>query len=185
MTSERESASSAFVRWLMLGSADPRAAWDACPVPQRMVSALEVLADPRWMARAACVAWRVSVAPKEIEGVLSLIEAWAAGGELDVEHARAQLEVIEGAAGAPPNAITAATFAMRTLVDLAADPLDPARSLGPVAAVDMAIDLADEDRTAVDARITAAIREAIDPFEALAMEARTFEIVTDDDPIPF
>lgn len=191
---EPVSALVAFAERLALGPAEPRAAWDGCEVPQRMVIALEVLADPRWMARAACIAWRASgsarVLPPELEQVLCAIETWADGGGLDASLP-AHVDALHQAA--PPRSIErAATFAFAALLELHEEPADPARDHGPVAAVDMAVDVGSgldphADRVFLDGHVATAIRAAIDPFAALAVETRMFERPGEDrgDDIPF
>ncbi len=194
----RVPASVAFARFCKEGATNAEVAWRETVVPERMVIALSVLEDPRWMMRGVCVAWRTvaegrvsgtsaersAALSRAIEDVLSACESWTAGGSLETNAVRARLDAI----GAPHRHVA---WGLGVALELVTAPDDPALHAPAVASVETAVDAADDlgadDRDRVRAELASALRGAIDPWPALAAVTRTFELPTDDheDESPF
>lgn len=177
---------------------DAQRAWDASEEPVLMLRALGVLADRRWLGRAACVSIRralehlCSQPSAYLAPVLNLVERWVANEPIaDQAIAVALHRASEDARDGAPGPEAQIAMAIRVSVSLL-EPEDP----GALYCLEHIADLVagalwDSGRagTIDDCRrqVAADIRNAIVPWDALALPRHVAIYFHDGtpEPIPF
>jgi hypothetical protein len=174
-----------------------RSAWDASGNAARMVGALGLLVDERWMGRATALVVRMSlerlgfVMEAELDDAFVTLERWARGEPVGgVVRGRA-LMARAVRDDEPPGARASMVLSVRSAVSVL-DGADPALDLSATGAVEVAADawlsagLVPHQEVA-RRLFCDAIRRDISPWDALAADARRLRSrhADDEEPLPF
>lgn len=174
-----------------------RSAWDASGNAARMVGALGLLVDKRWMGRATALVVRMSlerlglVMDAELGDAFVAMERWARGEPVGGRVREAALAASVIGDDLPPGERALMALSVRSAVALL-DEADPAVDLSAEGAVEVASDawfLTGLVPHQEDARrlFCSEIRREISPWDALAADARRLRIreADDEEPLPF